>query len=86
MFLLDTNVISELAKPQPDTAVLAWFARTDAQQIFISSVTVCEIEFGLSAMPACKRRDRLTEEMRSLVDEEFAGRCLSLPDDFHRGH
>lgn len=78
MFLLDTNVISELNKPLPSAAVLNWFARTPSQQIYISSVTLCEIEFGLALMPAGKRRDALLASMRDLVQIDFEGRCLNL--------
>ncbi|MBS7808486.1 type II toxin-antitoxin system VapC family toxin [Variovorax sp. PCZ-1] len=78
MFLLDTNVISELTKPLPSPAVLHWFATTPAQQIYISSVTLCEIEFGLALMPAGKRRDALLSSTRELVRVDFEGRCLNL--------
>ncbi len=81
MFLIDTNVISELNKPLPSPAVLDWFARTPAQQIYISSVTLCEIEFGLALIPAGKRRDTLRTSMRELVRIDFEGRCLSLNAD-----
>jgi toxin FitB len=78
MYLLDTNVISELTKPLPNPAVLNWFAATPANQIYISSVTLCEIEFGLALMPASKRRDALLSSTRELVRVDFEGRCLSL--------
>ncbi len=78
MFLLDTNVISELNKPLPSPAVLDWFARTPAQQIYISNVTLCEIEFGLALLPAGKRRDALLSSTRDMVSIDFEGRCLSL--------
>lgn len=78
MFLIDTNVISELSKPLPSPAVLNWFATTPAQQIYISSVTVCEIEFGLALMLAGKRRDALLSATRELVRIDFGGCCLNL--------
>lgn len=78
MFLIDTNVISELSKPMPSPAVLNWFATTPAQQIYISSVTLCEIEFGLALMPAGKRRDALLSATQELVRIDFEGRCLNL--------
>ena len=81
MFLIDTNVISELTKTAPSPAVLNWFANTPAQQIYISSVTLCEIEFGLALMPAGKRRDALLSSTRELVRTDFEGRCLSLNAD-----
>jgi toxin FitB len=78
MYLIDTNVISELTKPAPNGAVLNWFAQTPAQQIFISSVTLCEMALGLTLLPAGKRRDALTAATTALINEDFEGRCLNL--------
>jgi toxin FitB len=78
MYLLDTNVISELSKPLPSPAVLNWFAATPAQHIYISSVTLCELEFGLALMPAGKRRDALLSSTQELVRVDFEGRCIHL--------
>jgi predicted nucleic acid-binding protein len=47
MYLLDTNVVSELRKPKPHGAVLAWFERLDDAQLHLSSVTIGEIQSGI---------------------------------------
>jgi predicted nucleic acid-binding protein len=47
MYLLDTNVVSELRKPKPHGAVLAWFVRLDDAQLHLSSVTIGEIQSGI---------------------------------------
>lgn len=47
MFLLDTNVVSELRKPKPHGAVIAWLRGTDEAQLFISAMTVAEIQRGI---------------------------------------
>ena len=47
MFLLDTNVISELRRPRPHGAVLVWIADVPAEQLFVSAVTVGEIQAGI---------------------------------------
>lgn len=47
MFLLDTNVVSELRRPRPHGAVLDWIADVPAEQLFISAVTVGEIQAGI---------------------------------------
>ena len=47
MFLLDTNVVSELRRPRPHRAVLDWIAQIPADQLFISAVTVGEIQSGI---------------------------------------
>jgi len=47
MFLLDTNVVSELRRQRPHKAVLAWLAATDRRQLFISAVSISEIQAGI---------------------------------------
>lgn len=47
MYLLDTNVVSELRKPKPHGAVLAWFAALEDSQLHISAVTIGEIQAGI---------------------------------------
>ena len=47
MFLLDTNVVSELRRPRPHGAVLGWIADVPAEQLFVSAVTVGEIQAGI---------------------------------------
>lgn len=53
MYLLDTNIVSELMRPTPDAAVVQWFARIVplAQPLAVSAVTVDEIVFGLARKP-----------------------------------
>jgi toxin FitB len=78
MYLVDTNVISELSKPVSNEQVLQWFSVTPVEHIYISSVTLCEIELGLSLMPAGKRRDALRVAIDDVVQRDFVARCLSL--------
>lgn len=47
MYLLDTNVVSELRRPRPHGAVLAWLASVDDSEIFVSAVTLGEIQAGI---------------------------------------
>ncbi len=47
MYLLDTNVVSELRKPKPHGAVLAWFEALDDTQLHLSAVTIGEIQAGI---------------------------------------
>lgn len=47
MYLLDTNVVSELRKPKPHGAVLAWLQAADEIQLFVSAVTLGEIQAGI---------------------------------------
>ena len=47
MYLLDTNVVSELRRPSPHPAVLAWMRRVPADQLYLSAVTIGEVQAGI---------------------------------------
>ncbi len=76
MFILDTNVISELMRPQPDPAVFAWVAAQPRDTLFTTSVSEAEVFHGIAALPEGRRRDALAESAEALFVEEFAGRVL----------
>jgi len=80
MILLDTNVLSELMKPMPDPAVVAWFDAQVTETLFISTLTVAELWLGIGMLPQGRRRDGLTRWM-SEVAEEFASRTLSFDSE-----
>jgi predicted nucleic acid-binding protein len=74
--LLDTNVVSELMRPQPAPAVLNWFAARDPTALFLSAISEAELRTGVAVLPAGKRRDSLTETIDAMIAEDFAGRIL----------
>ena len=76
VILLDTNVLSEFMRPQPAPQVVAWLDGQAAQTLYISAVTLAEIELGLALMPAGKRQARLAAAARTMFEEDFFGRCL----------
>ena len=81
-YLLDTNIISNIVKPQPSDALLAWWAEQRDEDLFISALTVAEIRRGILDMPRGRRRDALDGWF---VDAEgpqalFAGRILPFDD------
>ncbi|MCL1961726.1 MAG: type II toxin-antitoxin system VapC family toxin [Desulfovibrionaceae bacterium] len=67
MIVLDTNVVSEAMRPDPDPVVMAWLNRQAAQTLFLTSVTLAELLFGITALPAGKRKDRLTGTLEGLM-------------------
>jgi len=75
MILLDTNVVSEAMKPEPDLAVRSWLDEQTAETLFLSSVTIAELMFGIGSLPRGKRKDRLTAALDGVL-ELFAGRIL----------
>lgn len=75
MILLDTNVISEAMKPAPERAVRDWLDAQAAETLFLSSVTIAELSFGIAALPKGRRKDNLTAALDGLL-ELFAARIL----------
>lgn len=79
--LLDTNVLSELLRPSPHDAVLAWVASQPAERLYVSAVTQAEMLLGARLLPAGRRRRELEAALAAMFDEDFAGRVL--PFDRH---
>jgi hypothetical protein len=75
MILLDTNVISEAMKPAPERAVRDWLDAQTAETLFLSSVTIAELSFGIAALPKGRRKDNLTAALEGLL-ALFAARIL----------
>jgi toxin FitB len=75
MILLDTNVISEAMKPEPDPVVCGWLDEQAAETLYLSSVTIAELAFGISSLPKSKRKDRLATALEGVL-ELFADRIL----------
>ncbi len=67
MIVLDTNVISEAMKPEPHPLVRAWLNDQAAPTLFLSSVTLAELLFGIGALPAGRRKDRLAQALDGVV-------------------
>jgi predicted nucleic acid-binding protein len=77
-YLLDTNVISELRKPKPHGAVVAWIEGLDGRQIFLSAVTLGELQAGIELTR--KQNPAKAEEIEAWVDR-LAGSFQVLPMD-----
>ena len=63
MFVIDTNVASELMRPTPASTVAAWIAEQDAEDLFLTAVSEAELLYGVAIMPAGRRRDSLETSM-----------------------
>ena len=76
--LLDTNVLSELMRPEPAPVVLDWFNRQQGTSYFVSAITRAEILLGIALLPAGKRRDSLAAAAEQMFEEDFAGHSLTF--------
>lgn len=81
-YLLDTNIVSEVVRPVPSAALLAWMAEQDDDDLFIASLTVAEIRRGILEKPAGNRRDLLETWFSGPEGPAalFAGRILAFDE------
>jgi predicted nucleic acid-binding protein len=77
-FLLDTNVVSEWAKPRPEPGVVAWLAAMDEEEVFMSVVSFAELNRGVGLMPVGQRRNRLLDWIAYDLTARFDGRVLDV--------
>lgn len=77
-WLLDTNVLSELLRPQPDEGVCRWLNAQDEQQLYVCSVTQAEMLLGVALMPDGRRKAVLQTQVELLFNQDFAGRMLAF--------
>jgi len=83
MIVLDTNVVSEAMKPEPHPAVRAWLNDQATETLYLSSVTLAELLFGIAALPTSKRKDMLAQALDGLLGL-FRDRLLPFDTDAAR--
>jgi predicted nucleic acid-binding protein len=76
MIVLDTNVLSELMRPQPARTVEAWVAAQPAASLFTTAITQAEILYGVALLPAGRRRNGLGATVDAIFELDLAGRVL----------
>jgi len=77
-FLLDTAVVSELVRKSPSAAVLKWIDGQDEASLYLSVLTIGELEKGVARLPVSTRRNRLQSWVRRDLVERFGGRLLPI--------
>jgi toxin FitB len=80
-WLIDTNVISELRRPKPESRVIAFIAGQPLESLFISSVTFAEIRFGIETIADAGRRADLIDWLTHKVRPMFMQRVLHVSED-----
>ena len=80
MILLDINVISEPLKVAGNTNVLAWMDAQIIETLYLSTISLAELRFGIAALPEGKRRDALRFSLEQRVLPLFTGRILPFDD------
>ena len=78
MIVLDTNVVSALMLDRPDTEVVRWLDQQAPRSIWITSITVFEVRYGIARMTAGAKRRRLSTLFDALLDEDLRGRVVDF--------
>lgn len=80
-WLLDTNILSELRRPKPEPMVVRFVAAQPLDLLFVSTVTLAEIRFGIEIVPNAQRRAELNDWLTHKVRPMFVGRILPVSED-----
>lgn len=80
MIVLDTNVISELARRVADVGVLTWLDSLEISDVATTAVTAAELRYGLARLPDGRRKRELTGVIRGILTEDFRGRVLPFDE------
>ncbi len=78
MILIDTNVVSEPLRADPEPRVVAWLDAPPLETLFLSVITVAELRYGVARLPAGRRHNTLRERLETQVLPAFTGRVLSF--------
>ena len=78
MILLDTNVVSAMMAPAPPRSVIDWLNRQETVTLYLSTITMAEIAYGLWVLPDGKRRRSLSERFDRFVADGFEQRVLDF--------
>jgi predicted nucleic acid-binding protein len=77
-FLLDTKVVSEWVKPQPNAGLAQWTQSVDEDSLFLSVISLTELRYGIDRMASGKRQRRLGQWLRSELPMRFKSRILPV--------
>lgn len=77
-WLLDTCVVSELVRPRPKASVVSWVRERDESDLFVSVITIGELEKGIAKLPDSTKRVRLEHWVRRELADRFCDRLLVI--------
>jgi hypothetical protein len=78
MILVDTNVLSEVMRSEPDAIVVSWMDSWKKSEIGVTAISVAEILYGIGMLTKGKRKQRLLEAASEMFDEDFANRIYAF--------
>ena len=80
MIILDTNVVSEPLRPDPDQHVVSWLDAQAVETLYLTTITIAEVRYGIAALPQGRRRTTLSDRFEGEALPRFDGRVLSFDE------
>ena len=80
MILLDTNVVSEALRPDPNTKVISWLDGQIWETLYLSAITVAELRMGAAVLPDGRKKDLLVDRLENRIFPLFEGRILAFDE------
>ena len=80
MILLDTNIVSAVMAPSPPWEVLNWLGAQQTTNLYLSTISIAEIGYGLALLPESKRRRNLRERFEKFIAQAFQQRILAFDE------
>jgi len=78
MIILDTNILSEIMRPEPSVKVMEWLRDQPVLSFYITTITQAEIFYCIALLPSSERRTKLHKTAIAMFREDFNGRILSF--------
>jgi predicted nucleic acid-binding protein len=78
MIVLDTNVLSEMLRPEPDARALEWLAAQPRAALFTTTITRGELLYGVRLLAEGRRKSSLLAAVEAIFDQDLAGQVLSF--------
>lgn len=79
-YILDTCVLSEMVKPDPAKLVIEWICEQDENNLYLSVITIGEIQKGISKLPQSHKKKELQNWLQVDLRDRFNGRILAIDD------
>jgi predicted nucleic acid-binding protein len=81
MYLIDTDVISQITKPKPHAAAMQWLAATPINELHLSVATIVEIRIGIELMAAGRRKQEFEGWLQNDLPQMYRGRIIPVDHD-----
>jgi predicted nucleic acid-binding protein len=77
-YLVDTNILSDMTKPQPNKGVMNWFSNTIDTDMFISVISIGEIVCGIEKLPDSTKKVNLSAWFNEIIQDGFTDRIANI--------